>query len=167
LQDDCPLIDEAAGQYRLIHGNLAATETVWLTVQSGSMLPLMPVGARIEVAPVEGPRCRVGDVVVFPDGERLVAHRLVFGWGHAPGGWFLQRGDGFSPTGIVRPGSILGRVVAVRRSAADEVSLTGADQRWQARREARRSLVRFVHSLLVSPVRKVRRWRTRGTSDSE
>ena len=41
-------IDEVAGQYRLLQRGLNPGETVELTVQSGSMLPLMPVGARID-----------------------------------------------------------------------------------------------------------------------
>jgi len=166
LNDDQPRIDEAADQWRLVQGDLAPGETVRLTVQSGSMLPLMPVGARLEVARAEGSDCRVGDVVVFRRAERLVAHRLLFGWGHAPLGWFLQRGDGHSPAGFLRSREVLGRVVAVHAVDGGVRRLTGGDERWQARREARRSLARFVHSLLAEPARKAKRWLTRGNSDS-
>ena len=166
MNDEHPRIDEAAGQWRLVQGDLAPGETVLLTVKSGSMLPLLPVGARIEVAHVAGSRCRVGDVVVFRQDDRLVVHRLIFGSGDAPLGWFLQRGDGYSPAGFLRTGSILGRVVAVHAAEGGVRRLTGGNERWQARREARGSLDRYVYSLLAAPARKVRRWLKRGNTDS-
>ncbi len=167
LSDDHLPIDEAQGQWRLVQGDLAPGETVFLTVQSGSMLPLMPVGARIEVISVSGSRCRVGDVVVFRQADRLVAHRLLFGWGHEPLGWFLQRGDGFSPAGFLRSRSILGRVVAVHGIEGEVRCLSGDQSRWQDRRAARRSLNRIVRSWLAGPVRKGRQWLTRGNTGSE
>ena len=46
--------DEATGQWRLAQGDLGPDESVLLTVQSGSMLPSMPVGSRIEVGATAG-----------------------------------------------------------------------------------------------------------------
>jgi|GEM_PF-1082421 len=170
LRDDLPPNDlasaEAAGQWRLVQGYLGPDESVFLTVQSGSMLPSMPVGSRIEVGAAAGNGCRVGDVVVFRRGDRLVAHRLLFGWAAGPGGWFLQRGDGVSPVGFLRPREILGRVRGVHDTDGTVHGLVGIEAEWLARAAARRSLARFVLSLLTAPARKAKRWLTRNNTGS-
>ena len=166
MRDDRPPDDEATGQWRLVHGDLEPGESVFLTVQSGSMLPSMPVGSRIEVGVVAGNAYRVGDVVVFRRGDRLVAHRLLFGWTAGPGGWFLQRGDGVSPAGFLRPGAILGQVRAVHGTDGTVLGLMGIEAEWQARCAVRRSLARFVLSLLTAPARKAKRWLTRNNTGS-
>jgi hypothetical protein len=148
LSDEGPLIEEAADQLRLVQRRLLPGETIWLTVRSGSMVPWMPVGARIEVAAVAGSRCEVGDVFVFERRGRLVAHRLLMGWGSGPLALFLQRGDGVSPAGLVRADAILGRVVAVRMPEGDPVRMDGREDAWRARLAARRSLRRLLRSLL-------------------
>jgi len=147
--------NQFADQWRLMHGGLAPGETVRLPVRSGSMLPCLPVGADIEIVPAAGPECRVGDVVVYRRGERLVAHRLLFGWGHAPGGWFLERGDGVSTAGVIRAGRILGKVVAVHLPTGEVRPLDGPERL----RLARRSLARFLLSPLAAVVDRARRGR--------
>lgn len=166
MPENSSLIDAAADQLKLVERRLRPDEKIWLTLRSGSMLPTMPVGARIAVQPVDGSRCRVGDVVVFRQGDRLVAHRLIFGWGAGPASWFLQRGDGVSGAGLLRSEAILGRVVAVQRPHAAVETLTGEDAGWRARRAARRSLARFLRSLVTGPLRKARGWLTRGSTGS-
>lgn len=158
--------DQAVDQLRLMRGDLAPGQTVLLTMRSGSMLPLLPVGARIEVAAVAGDACAVGDVVVFARGGKLVAHRLLLGWGHAPGGWFLERGDGTSPVGFVRPQAILGRVTAVVSFDGRKRRLDDPQARLTGLQEARRSLARFVLTGVSSPLRKARRWLQRGNTGS-
>ena len=162
--------DQAADQLRLLRGDLAPGQTVRLTMRSGSMLPLLPVGSQLEIAAVPGEACAVGDVVVFRRGDRLVAHRLLLGWGHAPGGWFLERGDGTSPVGFLRPGSILGRVTAVQLPDGEQRRLDDPQARLAGLSEARRSLARFLLRFLISgvrsPLRKARRWLQRGNTGS-
>ncbi len=131
-------------QWRLVRRDLRPEETVCLDVRSGSMVPVLPVGAVVTVAPAEGRHCEVGDIVVFRRGDRLIAHRLIFGWGHEPGAWFLERGDGVSPAGVIRAASILGRVVSVQVGQQPPRPLVGPTVIADARRRARRSLARFV-----------------------
>jgi len=147
---DDALADQVADQLRLQRRQLASGETVRLKVRSGSMVPLMPVGAHIEVAPATGADCRVGDVVVFRRGSQLVAHRLLLGWGGAPAGAFLERGDGVSAAGWLRPAEILGRVVAVEHPSGRRLDLAGDQARWQARRAVRSSLWRLLRETVRS-----------------
>lgn len=161
-----PETERALDQWLLLRGRLEPGRTVRLTVRSGSMAPVLPVGAEAEVAVVDPSSCKVGDIVVFARGGRLVAHRLLFGWGHEPGARFLERGDGVSPPGIVRARDILGLVVAVHEPGGRGRALTGGMQTQDALRRARRSLARFVLESLAAPWRKARRWLHRDSTDS-
>jgi hypothetical protein len=144
-------------QWRLVHRDLRPGEVIRLDVRSGSMSPVLPVGAVVDVASVPGGQCEVGDIVVFQRGERLVAHRLIFGWGHEPGAWFLERGDGVSPAGLIRAGSILGRVVSVQMPDHPPQPLVGPAVLADARRRARRSLARFVLGLVPAAIARAAR----------
>jgi hypothetical protein len=158
LLDPRSRIDQATDQWRLLHRKLLPGERVRLTVRSGSMLPLLPIGAEIAVAATSGDRCRAGHVVVFRRGDLLVAHRLLYGWGRGACGWFLERGDGVSPIGFIRARSILGLVVEVmdpggRRQRLDEPMVMSAGLR-----KARRNMARFLLEKMKAPARKAMRW---------
>ncbi|MEZ4388876.1 MAG: S26 family signal peptidase [Candidatus Krumholzibacteriia bacterium] len=149
-----PLAQRTA-QWRLLQQDLAAGEQVTLPVISGSMMPLIPAGARITVqglGPAEIPE--VGEVVVFRDRDRLVAHRLLFFCPLPSPGWYLQRGDGASPAGVVGRARICGRVVAVSRPGDRDLDLTPAAARHQGRRAARRSLWRWCRGGFLLARRK-------------
>ena len=60
-----------------------------LPVLSGSMRPTIPLGSRIRIKPAQGAACRVGDVIVYLDGTRLVAHRVLW----RAGSWIYEKGD--------------------------------------------------------------------------
>lgn len=166
MTDPRPDIDEAADLWRVLNRRLDPGETVWLTMLSGSMLPVLPVGARVAVKAVDGDGCRVGDIVAFRRDSRLIAHRLVFGWGGRPAGWFLERGDGASDLRFLRPGDILGRIVAVREAHGPARDLTGPDHRWRDLRAARRSLAHVLLEAVLGPLRKAKRWVLRQPTDS-
>jgi hypothetical protein len=143
-----PSIDRKTAQWRLQTGRLTADETVVLPVLTGSMAPLLPVGAEIEVRGVADPaELAVGDVVVFRRGDQLVAHRLLMVWGLGPGRWFLERGDGVSGPGRVRARDVLGRVVAVRGDHARRDDLTTPEAQRRSRRSVRLSLRRLITDL--------------------
>lgn len=148
--------DQAADQWRLLQGKLAPGETVRLPVRSGSMVPCLPVGAEIEIAAAAGEDCRVGDIVVFRRGDRLIAHRLLFGWGHQPGGRFLERGDGVSALGVLRARDILGLAVAVHHPDGRQQRLDTPAALVEGLRQARRSLARWARDCLTAPLRKAR-----------
>lgn len=64
-----------------------------LPVLSGSMRPVISLGSRILIEPCAGTDCRVGDVSVYLDGDRLVAHRILWFLGSRSKGWVFQKGD--------------------------------------------------------------------------
>ncbi len=76
------------------------------------MAPAIPVGALLSIRVAPGADCHTGDVVIFLDRGRLIAHRIVlelrFGGWH----WLLEKGDA-NPGGTWRQkktvrGSVLG-----------------------------------------------------------
>jgi hypothetical protein len=158
LADAADRLDAAAAWWRLFHGRLTPDERVEMPMLSGSMSPLLPVGAILIITAVQGDACRAGDVVVFRDGERLVAHRLLLGWPPGRARHFLQAGDGVSPLGWIAAGSILGMVTAVRRTDQSTRDLRLPDARREGVRLARLRLRRFVSAPWQGPLRKGTAW---------
>jgi len=71
----------------------APTGTVHLPMLSGSMAPAIPIEATLVITPASARDCRIGDVVVFTEQERLVAHRILLVLGFGDRRWFLEKGD--------------------------------------------------------------------------
>src|ERR1700704_2714714 len=74
--------------------SLAATlrapgRTIESTVAGTSMGPGLPPGSRIRIDLSPDPRWRVGEVVAFVGGDKIVVHRLV----HEGRDYLLMRGD--------------------------------------------------------------------------
>jgi signal peptidase I len=90
-------------------------DAVLAPTQGGSMEPLIPAGALIEVEPRGIEALRRGDVIVYRSGEALVAHRLVGKTGAGADLRFITKGDAASwrLREEVAPGQVLGRVCAV------------------------------------------------------
>lgn len=153
-------LEDAVAQTRLLRGQLSPGERIVLSVRSGSMAPIMPVGSRIAVEAVAGHRCDVGDIVVFARDQRLVAHRLLLTWPVGPDRWFLERGDGISGTGLLHHRAVLGRVVTIHHPAGNTTALASPAARWQARRAVRKSLRNMVRGSLAALARRVTTWRS-------
>jgi hypothetical protein len=141
--------DALQAQWQLVRRRLAPGERVVLPMRTGSMTPLIPAGSEIEIAGLrDAARLDMGDVVVFRRGERLVAHRLLFGWGLGDQRWFVERGDGTSPVGRIRAHDVLGIVVAVQRPDGEREDLTTAVARRRGRAAVRRSLRRWLAGIV-------------------
>ncbi len=67
-----------------------------LPILSGSMRPSIALGSKILIAPADYSTCRLGDVVVYLEGDRLIAHRLL--WTLGP--FHFHKGDA-NPNGSV------------------------------------------------------------------
>ncbi len=71
----------------------APSGPVELPLLTGSMLPSLPVGAILRIATSDGSRCRPGEVLIFQDGDRLLAHRVLLVLQAGPWRWVLEKGD--------------------------------------------------------------------------
>lgn len=88
---------------------------VRLPVLSGSMLPMIPPGATLVIAPCTSSGVKRGDVVVFQDGDRLVAHRLLLQFHIGPLHVLFQKGDGNPHGSWLSPNQVKGKVLNVER----------------------------------------------------
>ena len=121
-----------------------------LPVLSGSMAPCLPVGGSVRVLPSSWRQCRRGDIVVFREAAKVVAHRCLWRL-RVPGGcWLFQKGDcdtfghlidGRQVVGVVTEAWDADGVVTYRRAAGPI-----------PRRELRRHRVRELRArLLIGP----------------
>lgn len=81
----------------------------WLTVKSGSMSPMIPIGASILVK-----RCHLkdiipSDIIVFKSNGKLIVHRVL----QKNKDQILQAGDNFSLPSLINKKSILGQVALI------------------------------------------------------
>jgi hypothetical protein len=158
LADAADRLDAAAAWWRLSQGRLTPDDRVEMPMMSGSMTPILPVGSALIIAGIRRGECRTGDIVVFHDGERLIAHRLLLGWPPGRARLFLQAGDGVSPVGWIAARSILGLVTAVRDPDQPARDLRLPETRREGVRIARRRLRRLLGLRWPGPLRKVQAW---------
>lgn len=158
MADDADRLDAAAGWWRLFNGRLAPDQRVEMPMLTGSMSPLLPVGSTLVIAGASGDACRTGDVVVYRDGERLVAHRLLLGWPPGRARIFLQAGDGVSPVAWIATAAILGLVIAVRLVDQTTRDLRQPVAQLEGRRLARRRLRNLIWAPWRGPLERGRAW---------
>jgi hypothetical protein len=134
--------------------------SAWIKAQGDSMRPLISPGAQLLVEFGVGP-VRVGDIVLFGQGDRIVAHRLI-AWQPGCGGW-VAKGDAEAYVdGPLEPSDMFGVVRAVRRAPDRPATTIGCEGRF-AHRIARASrllgrgatLARRAVALLPDPLRRL------------
>ncbi len=124
-----------------------------LPILSGSMLPDIPVQSVIHIQKIDSRSCRPGDVVVYREGARMVAHRLLFrvGWGSRA--LFFEKGDANDRGSWIRGNQILGVVLAVE--------MTDGEPARPLKCHSSQALVGlradFLHRVLAFP-RRVKSW---------
>jgi hypothetical protein len=136
--------------------------SVWYAPHGVSMRPL--IGAQTKLLVEFGPATvAIGDIIVFPRGDMLVAHRLV-AWRQRQGVELLiAKGDAepyFDPP--VQPGELLGVVRALRRNDVSPATSHGCAG-WAARLIARISysagrsawIVRRAAAIFPTPLRQI------------
>lgn len=60
-----------------------------MPILSGSMHPTIPLGAKILITPADYSSCQLGDVVIYLEDDRLIAHRLLW----SLGSFHFHKGD--------------------------------------------------------------------------
>jgi hypothetical protein len=134
---------------------------VWIGPRGTSMRPL--IGAEAKLLVEFGAAAEIGDIIVFPLGDILVAHRLVARRQQQGVEILIVKGDA-EPyfDGPVRPSDLLGVVRALRRSGAAPATSLGCVG-WAARVIARISysagrsawIARRAAAILPGPMRQM------------
>jgi signal peptidase I len=92
---------------------LQGGQTIRFCAHGMSMRPTIQHGDFVTVEPIEASEVRRGDILLYRDGNHVIAHRVV---GLSASKRFLLCGDGIeTPDPPVRPDQVLGRVVALER----------------------------------------------------
>jgi len=107
-----------------------------MPILSGSMRPIIPLDSKIIISPCDASDCRVGDVAVYLEGDKLVAHRILWFFGGRNRGWFFAKGDANPHGRISSCRHIKGRVIEVHlpeetaddKIVRDPFSLSAAQQ---------------------------------------
>jgi signal peptidase I len=86
-----------------------------LPMLSGSMAPELMPGDALTVRPASAAKVHRGDIVVFRDGARLVAHRLVFAARLGRLCLLVEKGDANLSASFMKPEAIVGIVVSASR----------------------------------------------------
>ena len=94
----------------------------WLTILSGSMMPLLQIGDKVLIQSVKPTEIRFGDIIVFKtlDSAKLIVHRVIRRYnsnsdGNGPS--FLQKGDSTTTAEIVSSKYLIGKVIAIRKGS--------------------------------------------------
>lgn len=104
-------------------------QQVWLKMHSGSMFPLMPTRSSILVVSLEGKNFCVGDIVLFIENNKFIAHRVL----KLNVVECLQGGDSsFSNNYLIPVASVIGIIkkVKVNDKEFDLSSRTGVLLTW-------------------------------------
>jgi len=128
-----------------------------LPVLSGSMRPGMPLGSRILIEPCQADGVRVGDVTVYLEKDRLVAHRVLWFLGCRTRGWIFQKGDTNRFGHWIRSSSIRGvvrEVLPAEDTGNPSVLGQGLDPYSPA--AARRSRRDYLRNLILTGPRLLR-----------
>lgn len=84
----------------------------WLTILSGSMLPLLQIGDKVLIQSVKPAEIRLGDIIVFKNHDKLIVHRVIRRYNSLS---FLQKGDSTTTAEIVCCEHVIGKVIAIRK----------------------------------------------------
>ena len=133
----------------LLDGSLAIGTVVELPVLSDSMMPLFGNGQRIRIKRSAWKSCRVGDIVVFSEGSRLTAHRLLFSVRFGRRAYLFQKGDANPGGHFIRSQRVVGRVIGYQDDKGRYRALDSKLARCGARREARRQLLRSLRGCTI------------------
>ena len=114
-----PLVLEVA------HNILQEGYGVLLKTRGDSMVPIIRSGSFIQVDPVQPEDLLLRDIVVYRQGDQVVAHRLVAKRQQGEKLRLFTRGDAFSwqSREEVSPEQVLGRVTAVRNHRGREIRI--------------------------------------------
>jgi hypothetical protein len=126
-----------------------------LPVLSGSMRPAIPLGSTIRIKAGNGSLCRVGDVTVYLDGNRLVAHRVLWIIGLGKTRWIFQKGDANRFGHWITAADVKGVVREVFPAEDVGAAFPGKDPFSLA--AAAKSRREFLHNGLLAPVRLIQR----------
>jgi hypothetical protein len=129
-----------------------------LPVLSGSMSPSIPLGCRIEIKPCPADQCRLGDVMVYMDEGRLVAHRLLWRVGR----FLYTKGDANAFGHWIGSAQVKGLIVGVwpdenLPQPAQAMNPSSREAALRSRKELFRHIILWLPRKVLAPLRRANR----------
>jgi hypothetical protein len=123
-----------------------------LPVLSGSMLPCLRPGGRVCIECAGSARARAGDIIVFREADRLIAHRLLVRLSLGRRSYLFQMGDAAGMGYWVQEKQVVGVV-----TMSTDTDGTLLYVRSSNNRAARRSILAPIIRAFLAPARSVLR----------
>ncbi len=118
---------------KLLDGSLEMEGIIELPVLSESMLPALVPGRNIKIQRTPWNKCSSGDIIVFREGKRLTAHRLLFNLCVGSSCYCFQKGDSNTYGHFIRAERIVGRVLESQDKSGSYIDLSSGTARRKAR----------------------------------
>lgn len=141
----------------LLNHNSRLGKVYSLPVLSGSMLPALVPGKQIRIRRTGWRKCHRGDIVVFRQGHRLTAHRLLLRVGFGTKRFVFQKGDSAQFGMWIRADEVVGLVVEAQNDDGRTVHLHTAYERKRNRTIADKQLLLDLYARFKSIPKYVKR----------
>ncbi|MBN1291297.1 MAG: hypothetical protein JXB48_05595 [Candidatus Latescibacteria bacterium] len=139
----------------LMHGQIKGGEIVTLPVLSGSMMPYLVPGNKIKIQSASWRDCKIGDIIIFKEKNRLSAHRLLLRccfWGKC---YLYQKGDSISTGHWIKSDRVVGVVVESENTEGQVIDFRLTYTRKNEKNNAYRQLRKDVYARLLSIPQKI------------
>jgi len=127
---------------------------VFLPMLSGSMADAILPGDILAIRSMTGEKAHIGDIVVFKEKGKLVAHRLILVFRLFSFSFIVEKGDANKVASLIDAGAIVGIVDSARRNGILVLSRT-PEAKERGRRVSARAL--FAHIPLQAAKNCIRR----------
>jgi signal peptidase I len=101
--------------------DFADGKNVILPILSGSMNPVLPPGGIVQIESAAWENCKPGDIIVFLEGKRMLAHRYLFRLRIGRRRWIYQKGDANMFGQMIRGEQVVGIIDAAWDASGNEV----------------------------------------------
>jgi len=129
----------------LISNKLKHNEEISLTILTGSMSPLLEPGDSVKIKPAQCVCCHIGDIIVFRQGQKLTAHRLIFRFAFGKVCILYQKGDVNRLGNFIQLHQIAGKVTGViKKNNNKEIYLNKVENRKIAQKQLLKTAFFFL-----------------------
>lgn len=141
-----------ADWFDLINGLIPHGVTIELPVLSGSMAPCIMPGNNIKVMSVSSDSVRMGDIIVYKNGNSLAMHRMLARIPLVNTSFIYQKGDASQFGNWIRQNRVVGIVTAIQDEQGEYTDITRPEAKKNAKRAAyRQTILTIWNAALVLP----------------
>ena len=129
-----------------------------LPMLSGSMMPVLIPGKNIRIKSISQFEIRVGDIIIFKDGNTLTAHRVLIKLSVAGKTFIYQKGDTNRLGYWIAGEKIVGYVHSAQKNNNTYINLKSKKAIKKARKKALIEILKTIFNTLIILPKKINRW---------